>query len=76
MMTTEELTARDERTLAVLATMLERYTGILTDQDLSRDNKIGYMVAACMVDERYAVGWLCLRDARRLVGEAFLRRGI
>jgi hypothetical protein len=75
-MTTEELTARDERALAELWNMLDRYGAILADEHLNRDHKIGYIVAACMVDERYHLGWLCNEAAVRLVTEAFHRKGI
>lgn len=70
-MTTEELAARDERTVAAIQEMLKGYSAILDTPYLTRDEKIGYIVAACYVDNRrFHLGWMPLETAVRLVKKA------
>ena len=76
MMTPEEQQTRDAATQEELARMFRTYSAVLADKSMNRDNKIGYIMAACAIDERFRLGWMSFSYGVRQVTAAFDAAGI
>lgn len=73
---TDPLQERDRRLQDQLDRLFKQYDKIVRGCDLNRDQKIGYLLAVCMVDTRFNTGWMPNKYGLQQINIALTRHSI